>query len=88
MDVFLLEKPSLAAKLTYFVYTMLDLMALVDQTVNDSLSSHLSGLLSSASNTTDYSNLSTLVLAMWSLDHMEFQVLFTKGYSVSIGTLF
>lgn len=59
----------------YFVYTVLDLMALVDQAVNDCLSSHLSGLISSVLHSdSQSSNISTLVLAMWSLDHMEFQV--------------
>ena len=75
MDVFLLREPTLSARLMYFVYTVLDLMAFSDQSVSDSLSTNLGGMLSSALGSDSLSsNLSTLVLAMWSLDHMEFEV--------------
>lgn len=73
MDIFLVEGP-LHHKLCYFIYTMLDLMALVDAAINDSLSTHIHSLLTCLVPGEDYSELSSLVSSFWSLDHREYNV--------------
>ena len=81
--MFLLDVP-LRDKLLYFIYTLLDLMALVDSTLNESLSSHIQSLLFSIDRRIDQSELSSIALALWSLDHGEYEVSARNFMNISV----
>ena len=78
--MFLLDGP-LVAKLSLFVYVMIELMAVVEQSVSEALSTRLATLLDvvsafplSRTVAADYSRLSNHIMAMWALDHREYKV--------------
>jgi len=73
VDIFLLDSP-LFTKLLYFIYTMMDLISLVDVGLEDSLSGPLNSLLSSLLPQQDFSNLLSLALALWSIDRCQYEV--------------